>query len=115
MASSVEKRMARALPVFRIERLAAVIPTFSASSPEVILRLASITSTFTMIDIVCLFIRFYIVGNASHGQAVLLAQANACRIDDGNADEEKRDKECARINHKEWCSIDNREVIGTQT
>jgi hypothetical protein len=50
------------LPVFSMERLAAVIPTFSASSPEVILRLANITSTFTMIDIVCLFIRFYIVG-----------------------------------------------------
>src|SRR5947199_79481 len=32
IASSVEKRIARALPVLRIERLASVIPTRSASS-----------------------------------------------------------------------------------
>src|SRR4029077_6179258 len=36
IASSVEKRIARALPVFKIERLARVIPTRSASSVSVI-------------------------------------------------------------------------------
>ena len=38
IASSVEKRIARALPVLRIERLASVIPTRSASSVSVIRR-----------------------------------------------------------------------------
>ena len=50
MASSVLKRIALAFPVLRIERLAWVIPIFSASSPDVILRFASMTSTFTIID-----------------------------------------------------------------
>lgn len=49
MAFKVLKRMAFALPVFRMDRFACVIPTFSASWPEDILRLASITSTFTII------------------------------------------------------------------
>ena len=49
MASSVEKRMAFALPVFRMERLAWVMPILSASSCDDILRRAIITSTFTMI------------------------------------------------------------------
>lgn len=47
--SSVEKRMALALPFFRIDRLAMVIPTFSESSVRLIFRLASITSRFTII------------------------------------------------------------------
>ncbi len=49
MASRVVKRTALALPVFRIERLANVKPTFSANSLSDILRLASSTSKFTMI------------------------------------------------------------------
>ena len=49
--SSVENRMALALPVFSIERFAGVIPTLSASSPEDIFLRASITSTFTIIGI----------------------------------------------------------------
>ena len=49
MASRVEKRMALALPVLRMERLAWVIPIRSASSCDDILRRAIITSTFTMI------------------------------------------------------------------
>ena len=75
--------------------------------------MASITSTFTMIDIVCLFIRFYIVVNESHGQAVLFAQANASRIDDGNADEEKRSKECVGVDHKISSSIDYGKIVST--
>lgn len=43
--------MAFALPVFKIDKLAMVIPTFSASSFDCILRLASITSRFTIIAI----------------------------------------------------------------
>ncbi len=48
-ADKVEKRTALALPVLRIERFTGVIPTFSASSAEVIFLLASIISTFTII------------------------------------------------------------------
>src|SRR5437899_1849500 len=49
MASSVEKRMARALPVLRMERLASVIPTRSASSVSVIRRSWSRSSSLTAI------------------------------------------------------------------
>src|ERR1700752_2644688 len=51
MASSVEKRIARALPVLRIDRLASVIPTRSASSVSVIRRSWSISSSLTAIAI----------------------------------------------------------------
>ena len=51
-ASSVENLIARALPVFRMERFVAEIPTFSASSPEDIFLRASITSIFTIMDII---------------------------------------------------------------
>ena len=49
MASRVEKRMALALPVFRMERFACVRPTRSDNSPSEILRLAISTSRFTII------------------------------------------------------------------
>ncbi len=48
---NVEKRMALALPFLRIERLAIVIPTFSASSVTLIFRFASMTSMFIIIAI----------------------------------------------------------------
>src|SRR5512145_1991978 len=51
IASSVEKRIARALPVFKIERLASVIPTRSASSVSVIRRSWSRSSSLTAIAI----------------------------------------------------------------
>lgn len=51
-ALSVEKRMARHLPVFIIERLAGVIWMRSASSVSEILRRAIIVSSFTIIAIV---------------------------------------------------------------
>ena len=41
--------MALAFPFFNIDRLAIVIPTRSASSVTLIFRLASMTSTFTII------------------------------------------------------------------
>jgi len=44
--------MALALPVLSTERLAGVIPTRSANSPDDILRRAIITSTFTMIAMI---------------------------------------------------------------
>src|SRR5262245_53863235 len=47
IASSVEKRIARALPVLRIERLASVIPIRSASSVSVIRRSWSRSSSLT--------------------------------------------------------------------
>ena len=49
IASKVENLTALALPVFRIERFACVMPIFSASYCDDIFRLAIITSTFTMI------------------------------------------------------------------
>jgi hypothetical protein len=51
MALSVLKRTAFAFPVLSMDRFAGVIPIFSASSPDVIFRLASMTSTFIIIDI----------------------------------------------------------------
>ena len=47
IASRVENRIAFALPVFRIEMLASVIPTLSASSVSVIFRSTSIRSRCT--------------------------------------------------------------------
>src|SRR5678816_3588094 len=49
IASSVEKRIARALPVLRIERLANAIPIRSASSVSVIRRSWSISSSLMAI------------------------------------------------------------------
>lgn len=60
-ASRVEKRTARALPVFKIDRFAAEIPTFSANSEEVIFLLANITSTLTIIGITILLLMFSLV------------------------------------------------------
>src|SRR5882672_1463984 len=51
IVSSVEKRIARALPVLRIERLASVIPTRSARSVSVIRRSWSRSSSLTAIAI----------------------------------------------------------------
>ena len=44
IASRVEKRIAFALPVLSMQRFAGVMPIFSASSSEVILRIANKTS-----------------------------------------------------------------------
>src|SRR5829696_10207614 len=49
MASSVEKRIARALPVLRIDRLASVMPMRSASSVRVIRRSWRRSSSLTAI------------------------------------------------------------------
>jgi len=51
IASRVSNRIPFAFPVFRIDKLAGVISNFSANSLLCILRLASITSTFTIIGI----------------------------------------------------------------
>ena len=51
IASNVEKRTAFALPVLRMDRFTIVISTRSESSDSDILRLASITSKFTIIAI----------------------------------------------------------------
>jgi hypothetical protein len=52
IASSVEKRIALAFPVLRMERFDWVMPIFSASSPEDIFLLAITTSKFTMMGII---------------------------------------------------------------
>src|ERR1044071_8935657 len=49
IASSVEKRIARAFPVLRIERLAKVIPVRSASAVSVIRRSWRMSSSLTVI------------------------------------------------------------------
>lgn len=51
IASKVEKRIALAFPDFKIDRFTAVMPIVSAKSLLFILRLASITSRFTIIGI----------------------------------------------------------------
>src|SRR5207248_7518463 len=51
MASSVDKRTARALPVLRTDRLASVIPILSDNSVRVMRRSWSMSSSLTMIDI----------------------------------------------------------------
>jgi len=50
-ASRVEKRIALALPVFKMDKLASVMPMLSARSLERTFRLAIITSRFTIIAI----------------------------------------------------------------
>jgi hypothetical protein len=49
MVPSVEKRIAFALLVFKIDKLVSVMPTFSASSDMLIFRFASTTSMLTII------------------------------------------------------------------
>lgn len=51
MASKVEKRTALAFPDFNMDKFAVVIPMISAKSLLFILRLASMTSKLTIIDI----------------------------------------------------------------
>ena len=51
IASSVDKRIAFALPFFKTEMLAIVMPTFPASSVTLIFRFASMTSMLMMIAI----------------------------------------------------------------
>src|ERR1700682_2075585 len=51
IASSVEKRIARALPVFRIDRLASVMSMRSASSVSVMRRSCSRSSSLTRMAI----------------------------------------------------------------
>src|SRR5690348_4362929 len=51
IASSVEKRIARAFPFLRMDRLASVMSTFSESSVSVMRRACSRSSSRTMIGI----------------------------------------------------------------
>src|SRR5207248_2721315 len=78
IASSVEKRIARALPVLRIERLASVIPTRSASSVSVIRRSWSRSSSLTAIAI-------------SHRSYEVVAHERAFRE---HAGQHKREEHC---------------------
>jgi hypothetical protein len=48
IASNVDSRIALALPLFKTEILAIVMPTFSVSSVTLIFRLANITSMLMM-------------------------------------------------------------------
>ena len=49
IASKVDSRIALALPFFKIEMLAIVMPTFSVSSVTLIFRFANMTSILMMI------------------------------------------------------------------
>src|SRR3954470_16317410 len=75
IAASVEKRIARALPVLRIERLASVIPTWSASSVSVIRRSWSRSSSLTVIAM-------------SHGSFEVFAHVRAFREHAGQHERE---------------------------
>ena len=99
IASSVEKRMALAFPFLRIERLAGVMSTRSASSPSDILRLAIITSMFMIIAIksspppfiVCISL----MSSVLDGQFLLLAQILADGEDlGGEKDQDTHDDHC---------------------
>src|SRR5438874_13053130 len=76
IASSVEKRIARALPVLRIERLASAIPIRSASSVSVIRRSWSRSSSLTAIA-------------TSHRPFEVFAHARAFREPAGQEDREE--------------------------
>jgi hypothetical protein len=52
IASKVDSRTALALPFFKTEMLAIVMPTFSASSVTLIFRFANMTSMLMMIAMV---------------------------------------------------------------
>src|SRR5580704_7305251 len=58
IASKVENLIAFAFPVFRMDRFAMVISTFSASSCSCIFLRASMTSRFTTIGIIKWFVGF---------------------------------------------------------
>src|SRR5262245_17301477 len=67
IASRVEKRIAFALPFFRMERFAIVMPTLSESSVTLILRLASITSILTIMGTSATSYRQVMLGLHVHG------------------------------------------------
>src|SRR5205085_7634610 len=75
IASSVEKRIARALPVLRIDKLASVIPTRSASSVSVIRRSWSRSSSLTAIA-------------TSHRPFEIFAHERTCREHAGQQERE---------------------------
>ena len=79
MASSVEKRMALALPVFRMERLAGVRSMVAASSLSDILRRAIITSRFTIIGITLSFFSLFFRSFFSVGRRHCLTTAHDIR------------------------------------
>ena len=91
MASRVEKRMARALPVLRIDRLAGVMPILAASSPEDILRRASITSMLTIIAmmfVLCSVFR----PKLSDSQPVFLRDPDSEAVDEGEGEKYQREE-----------------------
>ena len=91
MASRVEKRMARALPVLRIDRLAGVMPILAASSPEDILRRASITSMLTIIAmmfVMCSVFR----PKLSDSQPVFLRDHDSEAVDEGEGEKYQREE-----------------------
>ena len=67
MASSVEKRTARAFPFFRMERFAIVMPTCALSSVMLIFLCASMTSRSIRIAILRLLNRELVLFLKAHG------------------------------------------------
>src|SRR3990167_5532394 len=66
-ASSVDNRIAFALPFFNIEMLAIVIPTFSASSVTLIFRFANMTSMLMMMAMSVSLYHQVVLGLHVHG------------------------------------------------
>src|SRR5215472_14560826 len=101
IASSVENRIARAFPVFRIERFTIVMPTRSASSVRVIPRACSTSSSLTTIAM-------------SHGPVQVLAHQRAFGEDTREDEGQKHGNSVLRwvtisINNKVF--IDIRQVL----
>lgn len=79
MASSVEKRIARDLPVLSFERFTTDTPTLSASSERVILRRASIISRFEIIAIMLLYSdKVYTIANRQNNILHAGIGSNCC-------------------------------------
>jgi hypothetical protein len=81
MASSVEKRMARALPVLRMDRFCGVMSTAAARSFSRIFRCARTTSRLTM------------MGITLNGQFLLLLDFPSFVHDPGDEDNQQTGKD----------------------
>ena len=102
-ASRVVKRMARALPVLSIERLAGVMPTFAASSPDDILRRASIMSMFTIIAMIFVFL---------DSQLVLLTDPYGDTVDEGECQEYQRQEQVGIVDSEQPFGMEHDADIG---
>ena len=101
-ASRVVKRMARAFPVLSIERLAGVMPTFAASSPDDILRRASIMSMFTIIAMAV----------SLDSESVFFADSDRKAVDEGECQEYQRQEQVGIVDSEQLFGMEHDADIG---